>query len=100
MLLENDRDDFGWWVARDGVQMNYWRGASPGSQKCACGVSKSCSSSNLLCNCDKNDYVWREDSGILTDKSTLPVSELRFGDTGDSGEKGFYTLGKLKCYNA
>ena len=100
VLLYGNRDDFGWWVSRDGVQMNYWGGAPPGSRKCACGVSKSCSSSNLPCNCDTNDHVQREDSGILTDKSTLPVSELRFGDTGKSGEKGYYTLGKLKCYNA
>ena len=92
--------DYGWWVSRDGVKMNYWGGAPPGSQKCACGVNNSCSSSLYLCNCDANDGVWGEDSGILTDKSTLPVSELRFGDTGDWGEKGYYTLGKLKCYNA
>ena len=37
---------------------------------------------------------------LLTDKSTLPVSELRFGDTGVEYEKGYYTLGKLKCYNS
>lgn len=100
VLLYGGNNDFGWWVSRDGDQMDYWGGAPPGSRKCACGVGKSCSSSNLPCNCDTNDNVWREDSGILTDKSTLPVSELRFGDTGDSGEKGYYTLGKLKCYNA
>ena len=100
VLLFGHNDDYGWWVSRDDVQMNYWGGAPPGSRKCACGVSKSCSSSALPCNCDKNDEAWREDSGILTDKSTLPVSELRFGDTGDHGEKGYYTLGKLKCYNA
>ena len=100
VLLDGDNNDYGWWVSRDGVKMNYWGGAPPGSQKCACGVSKSCSSSRYPCNCDTNENVWGEDSGILTDKSTLPVSELRFGDTGDKGEKGYYTLGKLKCYNA
>ena len=54
------------------------------------------------CNCDKNDPVWREDSGLLTDRSALPVKEVRFGDTGvysdGTDEKGFYTLGKLRCY--
>lgn len=73
--------DYGWWVSRDGVKMNYWGGAPPGSQKCACGVNKSCSSSRLSCNCDTNENVCGEDSGILTDRSTLPVPELRFGDT-------------------
>ena len=50
---------------------------------------------------DKNDAAWREDSGLLTDKSTLPVKELRFGDTGvfqGVDEKGYHTLGKLRCY--
>ena len=28
----------------------------------------------------------REDSGYLTDKNTLPVTQLRFGDTGSSNE--------------
>jgi len=35
---------------------------------------------------------------LLTEKSDLPVTQLRFGDTGDSREQGYHTLGKLKCY--
>ena len=100
VLLHGDKGDHAWWLSRDGVQMNYWGGAPPGSRKCACGVNKSCASSGKPCNCDSNDRVWREDSGFLTDKSTIPVSELRFGDTGANYEKGYYTLGKLKCYNS
>ena len=50
------------------------------------------------CNCDLNDHTWRKDSGYLTDKNTLPVTELRHRDTGDSGEKGYHTLGKLRCW--
>ena len=49
------------------------------------------------CNCDKNVRVWREDSGLLTDKTKLPVKQLRFGDTGGSNQ-GYHTLGKLRCY--
>ena len=44
-----------------------------------------------------NDYVWRSDEGPLTDKTTLPVSELRFGDTGDLSEEGYFTLDPLYC---
>ena len=94
----------GWWVSRDSAQMLYWGGASPGSNKCACGMTNSCADSWEPCNCDKNDAEWREDSGLLTDKDHLPVKELRFGDTGTYGpnnvadEKGYHTLGKLKCY--
>ena len=50
------------------------------------------------CNCDKNDKVWREDSGLLTDRTKLPVKQLKFGDTGESWEFGFHPLGKFKCY--
>ena len=90
---------YGWWVSRDSTKMTYWGGASPGSGKCACGMTNSCADPSYGCNCDKNDNVWREDSGLLTDKTHLPVTQLRFGDvtTGDT-EEGYHTLGKLKCY--
>ena len=64
-------------------------------------MTNSCADSSNKCNCDKNDAVWREDSGLLTDKTQLPVKQLRFGDTttiGRINEKGYHTLGKLKCY--
>ena len=69
------------------------------SLKCACGVTSpnSCAGNNS-CNCDINDNKWREDEGLLKEKSDLPVLQLRFGDTGHKGEKGYHTLGKLRCY--
>jgi hypothetical protein len=89
---------FGWWVSRQGSKMKYWGGAAVNSGKCACGMTNSCAG-GWKCNCDKNDETWREDSGYLTDKNTLPVTELRFGDAGDpSYEKGYHTLGKLRCW--
>ena len=91
-------DPYGWWVSRGSSKMTYWGGASAGSNKCACGMTNSCTDPSLRCNCDKNDNVWREDSGLLTDKTQLPVKQLRFGDTGESGEQGYHTVGKLKCY--
>ena len=97
-------DPHGWWVSRDSTRMLYWGGATPGSYKCACGMANSCAAYSQSCNCDKNDGVWREDSGLLSDKTHLPVKELRFGDTGAFGpnnvadEKGYYTLGKFRCY--
>ncbi|KAM7435478.1 hypothetical protein ABFA07_014593 [Porites harrisoni] len=77
--------------------MRYWGGASPGSGKCACGMTNSCANPSDPCNCDSNDSVWREDSGLLTDKTKLPVVQLSFQDVGSS-EKGYHTLGKFKCY--
>ena len=89
---------YAWWVSRDSVKMTYWGGASPGSGKCACGMTNSCARSSYpACNCDANDAVWREDSGLLTDKTHLPVKQLRFGDA-SGGAQGYHTLGKLKCY--
>jgi len=88
---------YAWWVSRDSSQMTYWGGASAGSGKCACGMTNSCADPRYGCNCDKNDNVWREDSGLLTDKTYLPVKQLRFGDASGS-QQGYHTLGKLKCY--
>ena len=87
---------YAWWVSRDSSKMTYWGGASPRSGKCACGMTNSCAG-GYGCNCDKNDRVWREDSGLLTDKTHLPVKQLRFGDA-TGFEEGYHTLGKLKCY--
>ena len=87
-----------WWVSRDSAKMTYWGGASPDSGNCACGMTNSCARSSYGCNCDENDLVWREDSGLLTDKTKLPVKQLRFGDIGDSPEQGYHTLRKLKCF--
>ena len=98
LLLQNP---VGWWVSRNSSKMTYWGGAAPGSNKCACGMTNSCADPSKRCNCDKNDAVWREDSGLLTDKTQLPVKQLRFGDTTKRighDEKGYHTLGKLKCY--
>ena len=96
---------YSWWVSRQDSKMNYWGGAAVNSGNCSCGMTNSCAGGHK-CNCDANDFVWREDSGYLTDKNTLPVTELRFGDTGQhksdklhSGyESGYHTLGKLRCW--
>ena len=87
-----------WWVSRDGTRMNYWGGATGHDKMCACGVTNSCSSSGKMCNCHGGLSGWREDSGLLTDKSTLPVTQIRLADLNDSQEEGYHTLGKLKCY--
>ena len=92
---------YGWWVSRDDEKMKYWGGVDSAPFKCACGWNNTCADTSYGCNCDKNDWKWREDSGLLTNKSKLPVIQMRFGDTGrlsDGDEKGYHTLGKLECY--
>ena len=91
-------DSAAWWVSRDGRKMTYWGGAGGSANMCACGVTNSCSGGKT-CNCYNNVRSgWREDSGLLTDKSALPVLQIRLADFDDSGEEGYHTLGKLKCY--
>jgi len=86
-----------WWLSRDSSKMTYWGGASPGSGKCACGMTNSCAG-GYGCNCDSTDLIWHEDSGLLTDKTHLPVTQLRFEARGVIAKEGHHTLGKLKCY--
>ena len=73
-------------------------GATGYTNMCACGVTNSCSSEK--CNCDSGGYSsgWREVIGLLTDKSSLPVTQMRLGDLDSSNEEGYLTLGKLKYY--
>ena len=91
------RDDYGWWVSRQGKKMNYWGGAAIDSGKCACGMTNSCLS-GLACNCDARQLWFREDSGFLNDTNSLPVTELWLGDTDGENEFGFHTVGKLRCW--
>ena len=88
-----------WWVSHDGTRMNYRGGATGHTNMCGCGVANSCRGGKK-CNCDYQTTTigWREDSGLLTDKTSLPVTQIRLGDLDQSHEEGYHTLGKLKCY--
>ena len=77
------QESVAWWVSRDGRKINYWGGAGGSANMCACGVTNSCSSGKK-CNCYNGRSAWREDSGLLTDKSALPVSQIRLADLDDS----------------
>ena len=103
-LAGERKKKYAWWVSRDGKPMYYWGGATPGSEKCACGMNNTCAAGGV-CNCKDKDVQpkrwskgWRNDSGLLTHKPSLPVIQLRFGDVSGSHEEGYYTLGKFKCY--
>ena len=52
------------WLSSTAVPQNYWGGAPAGSNKCKCGVTKTCEDPSKSCNCDSdNDNRWRQDSG-------------------------------------
>ncbi|XP_072026204.1 uncharacterized protein [Amphiura filiformis] len=97
VLIWHNEELINWWVSRDGNKMGNW--ASPtGTRGCACKLSNSCfRDSDRRCNCDANDFVWRKDDGYITDRSTLPIIELRLSDTGQPPESVFYTVGPLTC---
>ena len=90
---------FAWWVSSNGTRVNYWGGATGYNNMCACGLTNSCLNGEK-CNCDyqSSSAGWREDSGLLTDKSALPVTQIRLGDLNASNGEGYHTIGKLKCY--
>ena len=100
MLLFNG-NMYGWSVSRDDKKMVYWGGVNSVSLKCACGLNNTGAKTSYGCNRDENDWNWREDSGLQTDKSKLPMIRMRFGDTGELrsyNESGYHTLGPLECY--
>ena len=97
-VIFSGNTQFAWWVSSSGQKMNNWGGVDHTKAGCSCSLTGSCSTKQK-CNCDANDDgVWREDSGFLKEKEYLPITEVRFGDTGDSTEEGYHTIGKLRCY--
>ena len=61
----------GWWVSRDGKAMTYRGAGNSTPYMCACGLNGSGADPLYGRHCDINDYVWREDSGLLTNKADL-----------------------------
>ena len=62
-------------------------------------MTNTCFKAEDLCNCDVNQGKWLFDEGYVTDKSRLPITEVRLGDTGgpNGGEQGSHTIGPLEC---
>uniref|UniRef100_A0A673BZ92 Contactin associated protein like 3 n=1 Tax=Sphaeramia orbicularis TaxID=375764 RepID=A0A673BZ92_9TELE len=89
-----------WWVGGPGVGQvqNYWGGAQPGSQQCACGFQEKCVDPKHHCNCDADRAEWTNDSGLLTQKETLPVRSLVLGDVHRPGSESAYRVGPLRCH--
>ncbi|XP_071807202.1 uncharacterized protein [Asterias amurensis] len=90
------------WKTFKGESKTYWGGANGQDLYCSCGLDGTCIDTNKLCNCDSQTASWLEDDGYLIDylDEVLPVTQLRFGDTGGGvgSEEGYHTLGKLMCY--
>ncbi|XP_065054061.1 neurexin-4-like [Rhopilema esculentum] len=96
MILERHA----WAVSRNGTRLDYFGGGPAGGVGCACGITGTCSLSSKKCNCDENTSSKHlTDEGYFSDYTILPLTKIRLGDTGGTGEVGYHTIGKLECFD-
>ncbi|XP_063035865.1 contactin-associated protein-like 4 isoform X3 [Melospiza melodia melodia] len=86
-----------WWIGRTNETHTYWGGSLPAVQKCACGLEGSCIDSQHYCNCDADRDEWTNDTGFLSYKDHLPVTEIVITDTDRPNSEAAYKLGPLLC---
>ncbi|XP_052634435.1 contactin-associated protein-like 4 isoform X2 [Harpia harpyja] len=86
-----------WWIGRTNETQTYWGGSLPAVQKCACGLEGSCIDSQHYCNCDADRDEWTNDTGFLSYKEHLPVTEIVITDTDRPNSEAAYKLGPLLC---
>uniref|UniRef100_A0A8C7F8A5 Contactin associated protein family member 5 n=1 Tax=Oncorhynchus kisutch TaxID=8019 RepID=A0A8C7F8A5_ONCKI len=93
-----DGSPLSWWVDQGGERRTYWGGFLPGVQQCSCSLDENCMDMNYFCNCDADTDSWANDTGVLSYKEHLPVSEIVIGDTNRTGSEALYRIGPLRCY--
>ncbi|KAM8838666.1 contactin-associated protein-like 4 isoform 2-T3 [Synchiropus picturatus] len=100
LLNTPEGSPFSWWFGGPGLGhlQTYWGGAQPGSQQCACGLQGDCVDMQHYCNCDADRMEWNQDSGLLTQKDSLPVRSLLLGDVRRPGSEAAYRVGPLRCH--
>ncbi|XP_032062264.1 contactin-associated protein-like 4 isoform X1 [Aythya fuligula] len=97
LLDKTDGLPLSWWIGRTNETQTYWGGSSPTVQKCACGIEGSCIDSQHYCNCDADRNEWTNDTGFLSYKEHLPVTEIVITDTDRPNSEAAYRLGPLLC---
>ncbi|CAG0891374.1 unnamed protein product [Darwinula stevensoni] len=85
------------WVDRHGDPQYYWDGAHAEKHMCRCGLTDECVDPTLPCNCDAEAPQWESDSGAITNRTALPITELRFGGLRLDFQQARHTLGALVC---
>ncbi|XP_053732333.1 contactin-associated protein-like 5 isoform X1 [Synchiropus splendidus] len=93
-----DGSPLSWWLDREGERRSYWGGFLPGVQQCSCSLEENCIDMNYFCNCDADRDTWANDTGILSYKDHLPVSQLVIGDVTRAGSQAVYHVGPLRCF--
>nr|XP_009934996.1 PREDICTED: contactin-associated protein-like 4 [Opisthocomus hoazin] len=97
LLEKSDGMPLSWWIGRTNETQTYWGGSLPAVQKCACGLKGSCIDSQHYCNCDADRDEWANDTGFLSYKEHLPVTEIVITDTDRPNSEAAYKLGPLLC---
>ena len=99
LLNAGEKDRLGNWVSAGGVYQDYWGGAPPNSESCACGVNNTCiPDKKKKCNCDARSNSWTKDEGFLTATADLPVTQVVFRDVNPlKGSEANFTVGNLYC---
>uniref|UniRef100_A0A8C8GLA4 Contactin-associated protein-like 5 n=1 Tax=Oncorhynchus tshawytscha TaxID=74940 RepID=A0A8C8GLA4_ONCTS len=86
-----------WWLDRSGEKQTYWGGSVPGVHQCSCSLEENCIDMNYFCNCDADTHLWVNDTGLLSYKDHLPLTEIIIGDTNRTGSAAVYRVGSLHC---
>ncbi|XP_058389377.1 contactin-associated protein-like 4 isoform X1 [Diceros bicornis minor] len=92
-----DGTPLSWWVGRANEMHTYWGGSLPDAQKCPCGVVGTCINSRYHCNCDAGWDEWTNDTGVLSYKEHLPVTQIVVTDAARPSSEAAYSLGPLLC---
>ncbi|XP_075385400.1 contactin-associated protein-like 5 isoform X1 [Tenrec ecaudatus] len=98
LLNTPDGTPFTWWVGRSNEKHPYWGGSLPGVQQCGCGLDESCLDIQYFCNCDAGKDEWTKDTGFLSFKDHLPVTQIVITDTNRSNSEAAWRIGPLRCY--
>uniref|UniRef100_H3ADF6 Contactin associated protein family member 5 n=1 Tax=Latimeria chalumnae TaxID=7897 RepID=H3ADF6_LATCH len=98
LLNTPNGEPFTWWVGRTNEKQTYWGGSIPGIQQCACGFEENCIDVRYFCNCDADKEEWTNDTGLLSYKDHLPVTQIVIGDTNRKNSEAAFRIGPLRCY--
>ncbi|XP_042678856.1 contactin-associated protein-like 4 [Centrocercus urophasianus] len=97
LLDKPDGLPLSWWIRRTNEIQTYWGGSLPAVQKCACGLEGRCVDSQHYCNCNADRNEWTSDTGLLSYKEHLPVTEIVITDTDRPNSEAAFRLGPLLC---
>ncbi|XP_019897612.1 contactin-associated protein-like 5 isoform X3 [Esox lucius] len=92
-----DGTPLSWWLDWSGGKQTYWGGSEPAVQQCSCSLAENCIDMNYFCNCDADSHSWVNDTGSLSYKDHLPLTEIVIGDTNRSGSAAVFSVSSLQC---